>query len=125
MRSPAPRSRRRRSTARLRAVVVIHAAGTRGTPSRGQRAERVGERVLQCVLGEAEVAAEPPREGRQDGGTLVAEGSGDGVAGGRAAVGTHPWSKTMTGRTSTDPCSMCGAFPAHSSAVSRSGTSMT
>ena len=61
--SSSTRSRRRRSIARLRAVVVIHAPGLRGTPSRGQRSERDDPRLLHRLLGEVEVAEDADERG--------------------------------------------------------------
>ena len=79
--------------------------------------ERRRARVLQGVLGERDVAAEVPHEGREDGGAVLADRA---VQAGRGA--RHP--TTWTGRTSTAPYEMFGIFAAHASAASRSGTSM-
>ena len=49
--------------ARLRAVVVIHAPGLRGTPSRGQRSSATTQRVLHRLLGEVEVAEDADQRG--------------------------------------------------------------
>ena len=99
MRSASPRSRRRRSIARRRAVVVIHAPGRSGTPSRGQVATRGGEGVLQRVLGEAEVADLADQRG-EDRRALLAEGPAR-----RRCVdhGSPARSYTTTGRTSIEP----------------------
>ena len=49
--------------ARLRAVVMIHPAGLGGSPSCGQRAAAVAERVLDGVLGHADVAEDAGEHG--------------------------------------------------------------
>ena len=49
-------SRRSRSIARLRAVVVIQPPGLGGRPSRGHLRKRDSERFLDRVLGDVDVA---------------------------------------------------------------------
>ena len=79
---------------------------------------RGDERVLHDVLGEREVAVQPPRDGGQDGGALVAEGALE-----RARGRVHASSNLTIGRTSFEPYSALGIFAAHFVASSRSATS--
>ena len=96
-------ARRSRSSARLRAVVVSHAPGLRGTPSRGQRLERQREGVLRALLGEVPVAGDPDQR-RDDAAPLVAERDGDrGLD-----VGAHI---SQIGRTSIEPSARPGSSP--------------
>ena len=71
--SASMRSRRMRSIARLRAVVMSQARGLTGVPSRGQRLRGDRKRLLGGLLGEVEVAEEADQVG-QDAAPLVAEG---------------------------------------------------
>ena len=71
--SPAPASpcgtsasRRNTSSARLRAVVVSHAAGRRGIPLVRPRRQRPGVGVLHALLGEVEVARDAHRRGEHE-----------------------------------------------------------
>ncbi len=87
--------------ARRRAVVVIHAFGLSGTPSRGHVATAAANRVLHRVLGQLEVAHVADERGQYRR-ALVAECPLDRAGGaGRVApvVPAHP----QSGRTSTDP----------------------
>src|SRR6266536_3106594 len=61
------RSRRMRSVARFRAVLINQARGLLGTPSRGHR-----ERLLRGFLGEVKVAEEAD-QGGQDAAPFLAE----------------------------------------------------
>ena len=65
-RSATDRFRRRRSIARRRAAVVIHAPGLAGTPSRRHCRDGGLERVLHRVLGQLEVAGLPDQRGQHD-----------------------------------------------------------
>ena len=78
-------SRRRRSIARRLAVVVIHAPGLSGTPSRGHVSERADERLLDGFLGQVEVVEDtdqgrdrppllPPEQAADDLVRLVVQG---------------------------------------------------
>ena len=84
----------------------------------GPRRHRGGERVLQGVLGQADVADVADQSG-EDRRALVAEGPLDGVHA-VAAAGI-----SMIGRTSTVPYCALGTFAAQASAASRSGASIT
>ena len=84
----------------------------------GPRRHRGGERVLQGVLGQADVADVADQRG-EDRRALVAEGPLDGVHA-VAAAGI-----SMIGRTSTVPYCALGTFAAQASAASRSGASIT
>ena len=96
-RSALARSRRRRSIALRRAVTVIQAPGFAGTPSAPQRRDRGGERVLNRVLGELEVA-ELADQGRDDRALLLAKGTLDR----RGRIGAD-YDAPHIGRTSTEP----------------------
>src|SRR4051812_21963542 len=76
--------------------------------------ERDHVRVLQRVLGELEVA-EDADQGREDAAVLLAE---DGLDYAPAS------GKTITGRTSIEPCAADGILAAHSSASSSESTSI-
>ena len=58
-------SRRSRSMARLRAVVMIHPAGLGGSPAAGHRLDRLGERVLDRLLGDVDVAEDAGQDGHR------------------------------------------------------------
>ena len=97
-RSASARSRRSRSIARRRAATVIQAPGFFGTPSLGHGGHGRGERVLDRVLGELEVAHVTDQR-RQDRGALLAERGldrGCGI-GGRGAVRVLPTRPPLTG----------------------------
>ena len=106
------RSRRARSTARLRATVVSHAPGRRGMPSRGQRSQRGREGILRTLLGEVPVAGEP-HEGRDDPAPLGVERLG--YCG--LDIGRHI---SQIGLTSIEPSFAPGICAATSMASSRS-----
>ena len=80
---------------------------------------RCDEGVLDDVLGEREVAVQPPRDVGQHGGALVAIRPLE-----RAGRCAHVSSSTI-GRTSTEPYSADGIFAAQLVAASRSGTEIT
>ena len=72
-------SRRSRSSARRRAVVVSHAPGFAGTPAL-PGSERPGVRVLHALLGEVEVARDAHRRGEDEAPLApvrVSDGGGD------------------------------------------------
>ena len=80
-------SRRITSSARLRAVVVSHAAGLAGMPSLGPAGQRARVRVLHALLGEIEIARDPHRRGEDEAPLAtvrVGDRRRDGCAGGRA-----------------------------------------
>ena len=82
-----------------RAVVVIQAPGLRRDAVARPGRDRGGEGVLQRVLGQAEVA-DLADERREDRRAFLAEGPAIAAS----VIGlAQPWSKTMTGRTSTEP----------------------
>ena len=100
------RARRIRSIAAFRATVWIQAPGRRGIPLRGQRLERLCERVLHRVLGELEVA-EDTDQGREDAAPLVPEDALELVYPATSAV------RSTTGRTSIEPFRADGIRAAH------------
>jgi hypothetical protein len=77
------------------------------------------ERVLDDVLGQRQVAVQPPHDRSQHRGALVAERPLE-----RARRAAHASSYPVIGRTSFDPYSALGIFAAHAVAASRSSTSM-
>ena len=111
------RSRRIRSIARFRAVVMIQAPGFDGTPSRGHRSTRRGEGVLDRVLGKVEVA-EDAAEDRDRPRELIPVRGRDGVD-----QLTSAW-RITTGRTSILPVRALGIRAAHSIASSRDSASI-
>ena len=64
-------SRRSRSIARLRAVVVIQPPGLGGRPSRRPPAQGDGERLLHRVLGDVDVAEDADQGGHRSAGLLA------------------------------------------------------
>ena len=129
-RSSRDASRRRRSIARLRAVVMIQPAGLGGQPGRRPALDRRGERVLHRLLGERRCRrrrgpgrprrARTPR-GRRARSPRVASA---GASGHPAAVLERPHLDRAGRRASTagEAGRACGA---QASAASRSGASMT
>ena len=115
--------RRIRSMARLRAAVVSHAAVLRGTPSTGQRGQRLGERLLGALLGEVPVAGDADQR-RDHPSPLVPERLVDGGARvPRAAV--RSLYSDQNGLTSISPARAIGCSAAISIASSRSLQSRT
>ena len=57
--------------ARLRAVVVIQPPGLGGRPSRRPPAQRDGERVLDRILGDVDVAEDADQGGHRSAGLLA------------------------------------------------------
>ena len=102
--------------ARLRAVVVSQAPGRRGTPSRGQRSQRLGERVLRALLGQVPVAGEPDQRGDDRGPTRRRNAACDRRSRRRSR-------RPRTGRISISPTRAIGCFAATSIASSRSAHS--
>ena len=89
------RSRRRRSIALRRAAVVIQAPGLAGLAVARPGGQRDGERVLERVLGQLEVAAQMADQRGEDASGLLAKGALDGAA--------HIAGTCISGRTSTWP----------------------
>ena len=102
--SSSTRSRRSRSIARLRAVVVIHAPGLRGTPSLGQRSSA----TIQASWTASSARSKSPRTRMSD-----ATARPDSRRNRRsiAAPGSS-YAKTLTGRTSMHPLCAPGIFAA-------------
>ena len=108
-------SRRRRSIARLRAVVVIHAPGLSGTPSTGQRSSAIAN--ASCTASSASSKSPSTRMSvatARPG--LAAEQAIDDVR----CLGHM----SMSGLTSTVPYLTAGSLPAASIASSRFAHSM-
>ena len=101
--SPRRPSRRMRSRALWRAVVVSQAAGLRGTPSAGHRSRAV--RAASCKASWA--ASMSPRT-RVRVATTRPPSARIASATARPASGKEGYSKTTTGRTSTLPCQHAG-----------------
>ena len=93
-------------------------AGVRRRAGAGPGPQRVGERVLQRVLGQREVSADVADQRGEDAPGLLAEGALD-----RARA--HIPGISMTGRTSMAPWRAAGIRAACAVAVSRSGQSST
>ena len=106
------RSDRRRSIARLRAVVMSQEAGLVGHPVARPSLQRDGHRVLERVLGEVDVA-EGAGQDRDRAPVAVAEGARDGVMGHLAQANSR------IGRTSMAPKGALGMRRAASIAWSR------
>ena len=112
--------------ARLRAVVVIHAPGLSGMPSRGQRSSGDHERVLDGLLGEVEVAQDPD-QGRDRPARLLPEQAVDGLVRGarpplgQPAVAARLGARRVLGREvdrSVGPRSSRAARPGSCAAIS-------
>ena len=93
-------SRRSRSMARLRAVVMIQPPGFGGTPVSGQRLDRDDERLLDRLLGDVDVAEEAD-QGRDRPAGLLPEDPLDAVPVAIVGHGRYASGSSWNGRTST------------------------
>ena len=111
--SASVRSRRRRSIARFRAVIVSHAPGLGGVPSRGQRSAATAKASCAASSARSKSPRKPTRLAR------TRPHSSRKICSSRAYLST-------SGRTSTaPPIRAAGMRAAISSAASRSSSSIT
>ena len=117
-------SRRSRSIARLRAVVMIQPAGLGGIPGTGPALHRDLERILYRVFGDVDVAEDAAEDGDRPS-VLGAEHRGDRAVS-RSSVSATRWAlhSLWMGRTSIGTVIASAIRRPQSRAASRSGASM-